>query len=600
MKNNLLFLFLFSSSSLFAQDLISYVPADASFLFTWNAGQIGRKVNTRQLVQQESVDLILQEMVKGMDSIQQEEFFNLMNSPEAFGINSGQSMHFLGRNNGSGRFFAFLFPVFNADLLEGFAVRQEAVVEENEGFKHALLGGYYLAWNQTAGIIADGEAAFQDWGLEAPTEDFPYYEEEEPVEEIVEEEAGDWDEEEPAALQLPDPVLVWAEELLTRSFERSLQTDPDYLRTTARPADAYLWLDYKQLMALGQGGLGNMGGPSLASLGDFSQFFEQLYEGVYLTVALNFNQGSLELQSQVVGNGKMVEVLNKAYNTRFNRKMLRYIDGRDLLGYYSVRFDVEELITGLKDILFSAMAEVPEFGEVFVRVTDVLDIVVDEDALYDLFKGDILLAMTGIRQSETPVTSYEYDEHFNPDRVEKSIKKQYPEFVAMASYGDEENVLKLVRLAESFDMALDMGAYYQVPGTGEGDGLFFALGKGVLVITNDANLIQEKLASGVERNARLGKKHRRNLARNVQALYWDTRVTWDAIGQTDAATTSPEMTRTMEKIKDRVLGVSLLTSRKKVRTRLTLDLADKESNALEQLLSLINQLVLEAAGLERI
>lgn len=625
MKNLLLSIFLFSASSLAAQDLISYVPADASFLFSWNAGQVGKKVNTRQLLQQESVDLILQELVKGLDSLRQEEYFNLMSDPEAFGISSDQSMHLLGRNNGSGRFYAFLFPVFKADLLEGFAVRQGAFIEEKEGYKLAQLGGYYLAWNQTTGIFADGEAAPQDWDFDIQKEDDPYYEEEvpseeevpaeevpaeeapveeimeeEPVEEVIEQGDEYWYDEEPAVPGFADPVLLWVEEILTRSFERSLQTNPDYLLSTGKPADAHLWLDYKQLMAMGQGGLGKVGGQGMAALGNLGQFFEEMYQGVFLTIALNFNQGSLEMNSQLVGPGKMVEVLEDAYDTRFNRKMLKYVDARELLGFYSVRFDVEDLMEGLKDMLFSAMADVPEFGDVFTGVVDVLDIVIDEDALYDLFKGDILFAMTGIRQSETPVITYEYDENFNPGQVEKSIKKQYPEFVVMASYGNEENVLKLVRLAESFDMALDMGNYYQVPGAGEGDGLFFALRKGLLLITNDATLIQEKFASGVEGSARLGKPHRRNLVKNVQAMYWDTQLTWEALGQTDAADSGTELVGVLEMVKDRVKGVSLVTSRKKIRTRLTLELVDKESNALEQLLSLINQVVLEAAGLERI
>ncbi len=645
MKKLFLCFLLLSGHTLGAQDLISHVPSDVTFLFSWNASQVSQKVNTRQLLQQESVDLLFQDMVKGLDSLQQEEYYNLLTNPETYGINSKQSIHLLGRNNGEGSFYALMFPLFNASLFEEFVARQAIITDqpgeimEMEGYKLVQMGGYYLGWNETIGVIAYGEAAAPQYDFTFPEEnpydyeEYPTYDEEVPTEEIAVEEAPVIEEvveevapveeemiieapveEEDIVIEAPYPmdypeeepyteteaVTGWVDELLNRYFDQSLTSNPDYLAAAAKPADAHLWVDYRQFMSMGQGGMGGFGAQGMAALGGANQLIDQMYKDVFLTMTLNFNQGALELQSQMVGSGKMIEVMKNAYDAKFNKKMWKYVDGRELLGYYSVRFDVEDLVEGFKEIFLSAMADMPMFGNSFSKVTDVLGIIIDEDALYDLFKGDIMVAMTGVRQSETPVTSYEYDENFNPSQVEKIVKKQFPEFLVMTSYGNEENMMKLIRLAESFNVAISMGSYYQIPGGTDGQEYFLALKDGVLLFTNDGALIQEDLDSGVAASSRLGKMHRKNLRKNVQSMFWDVQATWNALQQTDAAATGGEMAEAMEKVQDKLDSISMLTSRKSLRTSLTLDLMDKESNALEQVLYLINQVVLEAAGLKRI
>lgn len=623
MKNLALALSLLLSSTLGAQDLTSYIPSDVSFLFTWNADLVGKKVNTRQLMQQESMDLIFQELVQGLDSIQQEEYRMLMTSPETYGINNNAPMHLAGRWNDTGHFYALLMPLSNAALLETFVARQSALsdepvaIEQYGAYSLAKLAGYHLAWNQEVAVVAGGRAAdiYSDFDWES----YPYeeeYEYELDEEEIIEEEAPVEEEQEMIMEEemvieeyypeeeAPDAVAGWIAELLDRSFAASLLSHPDYLKAVAKPADAHLWVDYLQFMTMGQD-FSMMGGvPGAAgALGMATQMFEDMYKGTFLSMTMNFNKGELELNSSMLGQGKMIEVMQNAYDTRFNKKMWKYVDSRFLLGYYTIQVDVEKLVEGLKDIIYPAIAEMPMYGESFIRMMDVVGIVVDEDALYDLFKGDIFVALTGIRQAEIPVTSYEYDADFNPSQVEKIVKKQYPEFLVMTSYGNEENMRKLMRLGESFNVFLNMGDYYQAAGQDETDTYYLALKDGVMLFTNDGGLIEGRLNTGVEKAARLNKTHRKNLRKNVQAMYWDAQATWQAIQETGVAESDADMAEIMQGISDKVVDATFVTSRKvkpSIHGKMSLRLKDSESNALEQVVGLLNQLILEAAGLERI
>lgn len=612
MKKLLLSFGLLASFSLGAQDLRMHIPSDVTYLFSWNAGRVSEKVNTRQLMQQESFDLAFQQMVQGLDSIQQEEFYTLWTNPEAYGINSRESVHFFGRNDDSGHYYAFLVPLNDPALLEGFVARlaeltrEPITIESQEGFRMSRMGGYFLAWNQSVAVIAGGKASdlyggWEEWPYEEEYE-YEEYEEIEEVpaeEEVVEEyyEEEEWEEE------VPEEVVSWIAELLNRSFPSSLLMHPEYQIATAEPADAHIWADYQQLMQLSQGGMGGMVPGSMAGLGAASQMLNDLYNGVFYSVALNFEKGELEMKSAMLGNGRMVEVMKDAYKSKFNRKMWKYVDSRFLLGYYTIQVNVEALAEGMKGILYDVMASDPLYGETAVRMMDVLGIVVDDKALYELFKGDIFVAMTGLRQAEIPVFSYEYDMDFNASEVEKVIRKQYPEFLVMISYGNEENMLKLIRLGESSNIFLNMGAYYQVMGNDESETYYLAMKDGILFFTNDGGLIEGKLDSGVDKAARLNKTHRKNLRKHVQAMHWDVQATWEAMQQAEGTDLDPELAKVMEGIQEKVSSVSLLTSRKvkpSIHGKMAISLTDRESNALEQVVGLLNQLILEAAGLERI
>jgi hypothetical protein len=619
MKNLAFALSLLLSTTLSGQDLTSYIPSDVSFLFTWNADLVGKKVNTRQLMQQESMDLIFQELVQGLDSIQQEEYRTLMTSPETYGINNNAPMHLAGRWNEAGKFYALLMPLSDASLLGNFVARQSVLsdepiaIEQYGGYSLAKLAGYHLAWNNEVAVVAGGRAA--EIYPEFDGESYPYEEEYEyEEEEIIEEEAPAEEEEEMTEEmaieesypeeEAPGAVAGWIAELLGRSFASSLQSHPDYLKALAKPADAHLWVDYLQFMTMGQdfSMMGGMPG-AMGAMGMATQMFEDMYKGTFLSMTMNFNKGELELNSRMLGQGKMIEVMQNAYDSRFNKKMWKYVDSRFLLGYYTIQVDVEQLVEGLKDIIYPAISEMPMYGESFIRMMDVVGIVVDEDALYDLFKGDIFIALTGIRQSEIPVTSYEYDADFNPSQVEKIVKKQYPEFLVMTSYGNEENMRKLMRLGESFNAFLNMGEYYQTMGQDESDTYYLALKDGIMLFTNDGGLIEGRLNTGVEKAARLNKTHRKNLRKNVQAMYWDAQATWQAIQETGAADSDAEMAEIMQGISDKVVDATFVTSRKvkpSIHGKMSLRLKDSESNALEQVVGLLNQFILEAAGLERI
>ena len=600
MKNLLVsFLLLCGAASAGAQDILSYVPYNADFLFSWNAGQINKKVNTRQLVQQESFDLIFQEMVKGLDSLQQDEYMQIMADPAAFGINSRQSIHFFGQTDAEGTYYGLLLPLANASLLESFVSRQadvmdQAVVVEDYGaYKMARLDGYHVGWNAQAAIIAGGRAAMPEydfWGYPEDSYDYDYdfdleeeeydfdfeeeAEEEEPLEIFEEEEAS------------PDIVAAWMDRLFHRSFGPSLRTHSGFVKAAAEPADAHLWMDYQRLASMGQS-------PMTLPV---SMPLDGLYDGVNLSMRFHFNPGEMDVDMEMVGTGMMVELMKKGYKARFKKRMLRYIDKRFLLGYYALRIDVKTMAEGMRDVVYESVAQTPMYGENIVRAMDVLGIVIDEDALYELFKGDMLLAITGVQRTETPLVTYEYDENFNASQTEIMIEKETPEFVLTATYGNEENLKKIIRLAESFDMALDMGGYYQV---GE-----YALGleKGVLVFTNDHNLVTEHLKKGLKKDLRLEKSHRRDLRKNVQALYWDAVATWEVMGKEgDEEESGSEMESLFKQAKGKVESVSMLTARKpSVKSVISIKLADKKANALEQGVDLLNLLILEAAGLSRI
>ena len=70
------------------------------------------------------------------------------------------------------------------------------------------------------------------------------------------------------------------------------------------------------------------------------------------------------------------------------------------MGYYAMGIDIKGVSKGIGNVLKTTLPLIPEYGNMAVSAMDVLDIIIDEQALYNILTGDLVLAFNGIK----PVT----------------------------------------------------------------------------------------------------------------------------------------------------------------------------------------------------
>ena len=220
--------------------------------------------------------------------------------------------------------------------------------------------------------------------------------------------------------------------------------------------------------------------------------------------------------------------------------------------------------------------------------------------MYNLLKGDMVMAVTGMR--EFNVTKTQYDEDFN--RVEVNSKQKLPEFLAMMSYGSESDIMQFVKMGVDAGMLGKTDGKYNsyklaIPMSEIPMDVYMAVHDGVLFFTNNDELVTKKLKKGFKRKQRMSKKDQLSLNTAGSMLYWD-------IPQTlNAAAAFAQEQGMMDGMSNKMLNVSkqslesmVFRSDKLVTdsmgTKFSLNFSNKRMNALDQMFSYFNEMFLTA------
>ncbi|MEO0779975.1 MAG: DUF4836 family protein, partial [Bacteroidota bacterium] len=282
-------------------------------------------------------------------------------------------------------------------------------------------------------------------------------------EEMEVEEEWDWEEDdygesdEEYAARTKAAVEQFTQGLFSIPTDSTILSNQKFVNHPREGNDMHLWMDYAWL--------GNMQG--MESLLDpstrgFLKAYQKMLTDASLWIDLNFNPGSIDFDYHVQLDEAWMRYVRSTHDSKLNRKFHKYIKGENLLGYLSINVNMENTLRGAKDLMLPLMEAAPEVGPMAGELIDIVDIVVDEQAIYEFFKGDMCMAVTGLREFERMVTTYDYDEEFNLIEKEELRKQTLPEFVMMMGYGREDDLKKFFRLGEKAGGLRRVDNYYQV------------------------------------------------------------------------------------------------------------------------------------------
>jgi hypothetical protein len=387
----------------------------------------------------------------------------------------------------------------------------------------------------------------------------------------------------------------WAELVMNRKFLQPISRNERYMEATAQASDVHFWMDYDLIFSEAMKGAGQYRtgmGPDVDSyMKAMMAFFEIFYADTYFSLGLNFENGKMAMSNQLFFNDDMQRFYQQVFKVKFNKKFLRYVKGGDqLFGYLYMNYNVENTIQEGKSLMYKVLDATPQYGDLARDAMQILGIFIDEDAIGKLMKGDLLLSVSGMQSLEMKQKIYDYDADFNLIEKDTVMLKTIPVFTALASYGNEKDIMKFVNLGMHAGALKKEGRYYRatLPEMGGMD-LFLALQNGVLV---------QNLEKGLDKKLRLSKKHRKLLCKNATAFYWDIPNTIRAAAGDQADTNVGEMAylnmmgkqfESLEMAYSKKIGNSL-------KGHIDFNFVKKDANALQLFFNFINDLFLEMEG----
>ena len=289
----------------------------------------------------------------------------------------------------------------------------------------------------------------------------------------------------------------YASALFGRLPEQSVLTNRSYLAGLSKDALVSAWIPsfesiYTALL------------PELSEFRSSGKLFS--YYGS-LQVGLFADKEGFKLKSTMELDDDMAKSFKRMYGRKLNRKFLNYLNTEDAVGFFSIAMDtkayLEELPKLMKDTyggLFAQYADDIDLG------AELLSLILDEGAIANVAKGDALFVLNGISEQEVPYISYEYDDDYNYQEVEKTKMETIPDFLFMFSSDDEALYGKVMTYVTQKGYLAEENGAYQLVNTDLPFQLSLTRKNGIVFIGTSADQLQA-IASGsyrgkIDRHAR--------------------------------------------------------------------------------------------------
>lgn len=659
------FLFIFSllSSISVGQAVLKYVPANADMVLTFNLNNLDKKVNLDQLQQYDFYQALIKDLVQSSETEGNENekayFEEMMREPASLGYDIMQPFYLFMKKDGDNTHFTLVMKLsdkakYEAGLLKLKQDDYAANLEEKENYRLWQKGSETFAWNNEAVIVVWTETSFDpyaDWSTTEPpmeedynwedygeyedtiyeepaeiTEEVPVWEEEpieEPAEIVVEEvpfseeEDSTWTDD-PGYFDTPADELgwnffeknaataEWADKVMKRQFLQPMTANERFMKAASQPSDVHFWMDYALITdAMGKGNslAMGMGSEYMQAMSMMTGFMEVFYADTYFSMGLNFENGKMAMRSSLFFNEDMKKLYQGMFDVKFNKKLLRYVKGGDqLFGYYYMNFNIKKTIEEGKGLMYKLFDATPQYGEMAADVMQILGIVIDEDAIAKVMKGDMLLTVSGLQTVAVTSKTYEFDADFNYVEKDTVMMKTLPVMTILASYGSEKDVKKFINLGLHSKVLTQEGNHYKMTVPETGVDFYLAMQKGVLILTNNRYLIQQNLEKGFAKKLQLDKKHRKLLCQNAAVMFWDIPNTVRAAAGNEADTNVGPMgyLNMLGKEFENMLWTTSKKPVNAVESRFDFNFAKKDVNALQQFFNFVNEIYLEYIGGARI
>ncbi len=621
----------------FGQTAMKYVPSNAEMVLSVNLPNLEKKVNLEQLKQYDFYQSLMKEMYigDGQETDEREKVYyeEMINRPADKGFDLSEPFYLYLKKQGDNLHFTMVYKMSDRQKYEQGLQQLKADgylnnLEMKDGFQLWQSGDNTFAWNNEVIVnvmtIQQPKAYGGDWGVTEVPQDWEDYSEEDVVieEGVFDENIEEEDMQNPP-LEETDPIVIepymeelglnikdtsaalWAEMVMKRQFLQPIARNERYMEATAMSSDLHFWMDYDLIFSEAMKDMGSYGagmgmGTGMDSyMNAMMAFFEIFYADTYFSLGVNFENGKMAMTNQLYFNEDMRRFYQQVFKVKFNKKFLRYVKGGDqLFGYFYMNYNVENTIEEGKSLMYKILDATPQYGEMAKDAMQILGIFIDEEAIGKLVKGDFLFSVSGMQSVEMKQKIYDYDADFNLLEKDTVMLKTLPVFTALASYGNEKDIMKFVNLGVHSGALKQEGRYYRASVPDAGMDLFLALQDGVMILTNNQYLVTQNLDNGLDKKLRLPKKHRKMLCENTSALFWDIPNTIRAAAG-DQADTNVGAMGYLNMLGKQFESLEMTYSKKvgnSMKGKIDFNFMKKDANALQLFFNFINDIFLEMEG----
>ena len=159
----------------------------------------------------------------------------------------------------------------------------------------------------------------------------------------------------------------------------------------------------------------------------------RVYEEFNLNVYLDEN---IKVKYKLSISDEYAEKINSMAKQRINKKFYKYLNEDEFIGYISYNINMENILIEYPNLIPDSFTTTYHLGidkEKFSLGMELFSLLLDEKAVSEVIKGDMLYVFTGMQEREVTYIDYQVDDDYNYTEVEKTKMEMMPDFLFMAS-----------------------------------------------------------------------------------------------------------------------------------------------------------------------
>lgn len=577
-----------------AQELSNHVPVLTGSVLVVDHTSIQNKLKDTPLQEQPFYEQIERELEAVVEHgrFRSELFATLSILPQNFHLSGEGKAYWYSRTRDSIRYDGYLAPVGKVDEMTVLAhdyLGENCINDAGSDYRFSFNDDNFIAWNHEMVLFADYRIPYN------------YYASEEGVAESLDESYYESYEERYAAeqekkrLENRSRIFTALEEIFHPNPSLTIAESEEFQRAMKGQFDVAVYTNAS-----------NTFNPRTFNLLGFRHAKDMnemisLFQGNYSWSYLNINVNDISFKTYSHLSERFAKKLNQTRKGKFNKKLFQYIDGSNLIGFMGLAVKPEPMYEMMMETYSTVMKSIPDYGESISNGMDVFSILLDEDELFEFIQGNAIFAVTDIKEFDVSFTRTDYDEEYNEIEVTETRKEVLPEFVFVASIGNEQLRNKIIGLYESGNILVNKGNYYQYQPfrysyrrnrMQEEVGIYVAIKNDVLILTNDIDLVKTQLEKGVPPAQRITGSQLKLLKKNNYAGYWNGETTFGKL-QNDAFGFETSVKEAMQMTQD-LIGTATIEGMKKEGDLYTVKMTLKtkgEEGSVKGILSLVNMMM---------
>lgn len=310
---------------------------------------------------------------------------------------------------------------------------------------------------------------------------------------------------------------------LTANFEtilldkgaNSLANSKNYIDFVKSKPDAAFMFNYEQFFnqyvssVFGLSMLKTMKGLPFGNFVDW-------YKGSEILAKVELNKDDVQLDFDMKYGDQLAQIYKDIKKKKISPAFLKYMN-KNLMGYWATGIDINGIAKGTGDMLRKTLPTIPQYGDIALSAMEVLDIAVDEQAIYNLLTGDMVLAVNGVKPMQVVHKTYKFDDDYNRSEVIDTSIQNQPEVLLMLGVGNKENVNKIIKLLVNLHALKQEKNFYGLEKNSSSFPFYLTLQDNILFFSNSKSFIQNPTVYADDQQ--LDKKHSKMFAANTTVLY---------------------------------------------------------------------------------